>query len=111
MKAPRFGSWLAAAEVLDRCQGEGIDAWVGGMLDTGIGRRASVALAAHPGATVTGDLAASARFFARDVAQPVVVEGGPGRGTIAVPTGPGLGLGLDEAALEALTVRVEHLPA
>ena len=78
VKAPRYGSWLAAADVLDRCLGNGVDAWVGGMLDTGIGRRANVALAAHPGATLPGDLSATDRFFADDVTPPVVVEGPPG---------------------------------
>ncbi len=101
VKAPVLGSWLAAAEVLDHCAGLGIDAYVGGMLDGGIGRAASIALAAHPGATLPGDLSATARFFRDDVCAPVVVE----KGTIAVPAGPGLGVDLDAAALARLSRR------
>ena len=104
MKAPRYGSWLAAADVLDRCRGNGVDAWVGGMLDTGIGRRANVALAAHAGATLPGDLSATDRFFAVDVTPPVVVEGPAGAGTIAVPTAAGLDAAIDHDELERLTI-------
>jgi O-succinylbenzoate synthase len=105
VKAPRYGSWLAAASVLDHCQGNGVTAWVGGMLDTGIGRLANLALAAHPGATLPGDLSATARFFTDDVTPPVVLDGA----TIAVPVGPGLGAAVDGDALERLTVSVERV--
>jgi o-succinylbenzoate synthase len=106
VKAPRYGSWLAAATVLDHCRGNGIEAWVGGMLDTGIGRLANLALAAHPGATLPGDLSASARFFSEDVTPPIVLDGG---GWLAVPDAPGLGAAVDGDALERLTVSVEHV--
>jgi len=109
VKAPRYGSWLAAADVLDRCAGNGVAAWVGGMLDTGLGRHANLALAAHPGATLPGDLAATARFFTDDVTGPVVVTGPPGGGTLDVPTGPGLGAAPGEAALERLTVTTHRV--
>jgi O-succinylbenzoate synthase len=105
VKAPRYGSWLAAAAVLDHCQGNGITAWVGGMLDTGVGRLANLALAAHPGATLPGDVSATARFFTDDVTPPVVLDGS----TIDVPAGPGLGAAVDGDALERLTVSVERL--
>ncbi len=104
VKAPRYGSWLAAADVLDHCLGNGVDAWVGGMLDTGIGRRANVALAAHAGATLPGDLSATDRFFTDDVTPPVAVEGPPGAATLAVPTGPGLDAVVDPDELERLTI-------
>ncbi len=105
IKAPRYGSWVEAASVLDHCAGLGIDAWVGGMLDCGIGRAANIALAAHPGASLTGDIAATDRFFTEDVCAPFVVSGPSGGGTITVPTGPGLGISIDAAALSKLTLR------
>ena len=106
IKAPRFGSWIEAADVLDHCAGLGIDTWVGGMLDGGIGRAANIALAAHPGATLTGDIAATSRFFTDDVCPPIAVNGIDGQGTVAVPTGPGLGVTVETAAIDRLTVRV-----
>ncbi len=105
VKAPRYGSWVEAASVLDHCAGLGIDAWVGGMLDGGIGRAANIALAAHPGASLTGDIAATNRFFTEDVCAPFTVSGPSGGGTITVPSGPGLGISIDAAALSKLTLR------
>ncbi len=105
VKAPRYGSWIEAASVLDHCAGIGIDAWVGGMLDCGIGRAANIALAAHPGASLTGDIAATGRFFTEDVCAPFELSGPSGGGTITVPTGPGLGVSIDAAALSKLTLR------
>jgi O-succinylbenzoate synthase len=108
VKAPRYGSWLAAAEVLDHCHGNGIEAWVGGMLDTGIGRLANIALAAHRGATLPGDIAATAQLFAEDVTPFVALDDpSPGAGRIAVPTGPGLGAPPEAGRLGALTVSME----
>jgi len=107
VKAPRLGSWLEAASILDHCSGLGIDAWVGGMLDCGIGRAANIALAAHPGATLIGDIAATTRFFDEDLCPPFTISGGAGRGTIAVPEGAGLGIELDEEFLARHTVRSE----
>ncbi len=100
VKAPRYRSWLAAADVLDRCAGNGVAAWVGGMLDAGIGRHANVALAAHPGATVAGDIGDGRLTFTDDVTAPVEVGGGG----VRVPDGPGIGVDVDPDALERLTV-------
>ena len=105
VKAPRLGSWTEAASVLDHCDGLGIGAWVGGMLDGGIGRAATIALAAHPGATLTGDIGATNRFFTDDVCSFVSVEGRDALGTVTVPSGHGLGVTIDPSALARLTVR------
>ena len=59
--------------------------WCGGMLETGLGRAANVALAALPGFTLPGDMSASDRFYAEDITAPFT----PGRGHVAVPHGPG----------------------
>jgi len=105
VKAPRLGSWIDAAELLDHCAGLGIAAWVGGMLDCGIGRAANIALAAHPGATLTGDSAATSRFFTEDICPPVTIDGRNGVGTLAVPVGGGLGVSVDLQQLSSHTVR------
>ena len=107
VKAPRYGSWLEATSILDHCAGLGIDAWVGGMLDCGIGRAANIALAAHPGATLTGDIAATSRFFTEDICAPFNVSGPSGNGSITVPVEPGLGIAIDSGALSNLTIRTD----
>lgn len=105
VKAPALGSWLAAADVLDHCAGLGIDAYVGGMLDGGIGRAATIALAAHPGASLAGDVSATARFFTDDVCAPVTVTDG----SVTVPTAPGVGVTVDATALARRTTSVETI--
>ena len=65
----------------------GIPVWHGGMLETGIGRAANLALAALPGFTLPGDISAADRYWHRDiVTRPAVLEAD---GTIRVPDRPG----------------------
>ena len=51
----------------DLCRAHGVAVWCGGMLETGLGRAANVALAALPGFTLPGDTSASGRYFAADI--------------------------------------------
>ena len=105
IKAGRVGGYLEAVRVHDLCRDAGVPVWCGGMLETGIGRAANAALAALPGFTLTGDVSASDRFYSRDiVTEPIVLEDGH----VRVPTGPGIGVEIDTAALDEVTVdRVE----
>ncbi|AZS38420.1 o-succinylbenzoate synthase [Microbacterium lemovicicum] len=104
IKAGRVGGYREAVAIHDLCVGAGIPVWCGGMLETGIGRAANAALAALPGFTLPGDVSASARFYERDiVTRPAVLEDGH----VRVPTGPGLGVEIDEAALDEVTVARE----
>ena len=89
IKAGRVGGYLSAKAIHDLCLVRGVAVWCGGMVETGIGRAANVALAALPGFTLPGDTSSSSRFFATDVTEPL--EMSPD-GTMAVPTGPGLGV-------------------
>jgi o-succinylbenzoate synthase len=110
VKAPRYGSWLGAAEVLDHCARHGVDAWVGGMLDGAVGRAANVALAAHPGATLPGDISATGRTFTDDVGPFLEPDAASGPTRFAVPSSPGVGVRPDGEALRRLTRHVETLP-
>ena len=67
----------------------GIDPWVGGLLESGIGRAHNLALASLPGFTLPGDVSESARYYARDVIEPPVTM--ERDGTVELPTAPGLG--------------------
>lgn len=104
VKAPRVGGLLEAHRVHDVCRDGGVPAWCGGMLDTGIGRAANLALAALPGFTLPGDLSASDRYFATDLTEPFKLVDG----YLEVPSGPGLGITVQLDVLEAHTTFVER---
>jgi O-succinylbenzoate synthase len=105
IKAGRVGGYLVARHVHDLCQARGVAAWCGGMLETGIGRAANLALAALPGFTLPGDLSASERYFHRDLTAPFELEDG----TLRVPGGPGIGVDVVAEILDDLTTSVQVL--
>ena len=88
IKPGRVGGFLTARDIHDLCVEKSIPVWCGGMLETGIGRAANIALAALPGFTLPGDTSASSRYYKEDVTQPFVLD----NGQLHVPTGPGIGV-------------------
>ena len=88
VKPGRVGGYLEARRIHDVCVANGVPVWCGGMLETGIGRAANVALASLPGFTLPGDTSASDRYFTRDVTPPFELVDGQ----LRVPTGPGIGV-------------------
>jgi O-succinylbenzoate synthase len=103
IKAARVSGMTAAVAIHDLCRARGIPVWCGGLLETGIGRAANLALASLPNFTLPSDLSASDRYFEEDIIDPPVRLGTDG--TIAVPTGPGLGVEVRLDRIEALTRR------
>jgi O-succinylbenzoate synthase len=107
VKAGRLGGLLPSVQIHDTCGEAGWPVWCGGMLETGIGRAANLALASLPGFTLPGDTSASGRYFERDLLQqPFELSSD---GTMPVPTGPGLGIKVDKKRLQATTVHLEEL--
>jgi O-succinylbenzoate synthase len=105
IKPGRVGGYLEAKKIHDLCLARGVPVWCGGMLETGIGRAANLALAALPGFTLPGDTSASKRYFATDVTTPFELRDG----YIDVPTGPGIGVTPIPSILEAMTSRVDTI--
>jgi O-succinylbenzoate synthase len=100
IKPGRVGGYLTSREIHDLCVDRGVPVWCGGMLETGVGRAANLALAGLPGFTVIGDTSASHRYYAEDVTAPFVLEDG----RLTVPTGPGIGVDPIEANLTGMRV-------
>ena len=101
VKPARVGGYLEARRVHDICATHGIPVWCGGMLETGVGRAANLALAALPNFTLPGDTSASARYYEHDITEPFVLD----EGRLPVPTGPGIGVTpLSDVLAEVTTV-------
>ncbi len=101
IKAGRVGGYLEARAVHDLCLSADVPVWCGGMLETGLGRAANLALASLPGFSLPGDISASDRYFHQDITTPFRLSGGQ----ISVPTGPGLGVEVLLSVIDELTVR------
>jgi O-succinylbenzoate synthase len=106
IKQGRVGGLLEAKRIHDHCAERTVPVWCGGMLETGIGRAVNLALSALPGFTLPGDTSASARYFADDLTEPF--ELAPD-GTMAVPSGAGIGVAPRPDRLRACVTRREVL--
>ncbi|MBN1146930.1 MAG: o-succinylbenzoate synthase [Anaerolineales bacterium] len=98
IKAGRVGGLSQALAIHDLCQAQGAPVWCGGMLETGVGRAANLALASLPGFSLPGDISASERYYAEDITQQRFSLNPDS--TISVPSGVGLGVSIDYQALE-----------
>ena len=108
VKPGRVGGLGPSVAIHDFCRAHGVPVWCGGMLESGIGRACNVALASLPGFTKPGDVSPSARYWARDIVTPEWTMSGAGM--VQVPLDrPGLGVDVDEARVDALTVRRAEL--
>jgi o-succinylbenzoate synthase len=105
IKPGRVGGYLEARRIHDVCTALGVPVWCGGMLESGLGRAANVALAALPGFTLPGDTSASDRYYRTDITEPFVLESG----YLRVPTAPGIGVEPIAGELAAVTTASEWL--
>ena len=103
IKPGRVGGYLEARRIHDLCAEHSIPVWMGGMLETGVGRAGNVAMAAMPNFTLPGDTSASDRYYHQDITEPFVLHDG----RLKVPSGPGLGVTVDENRLREVTTAVE----
>jgi O-succinylbenzoate synthase len=109
IKPGRVGGLAQARRIHDLCRAREVPVWCGGLLEVGVGRAHNVAIASLPGFTLPGDVSASDRYFERDVIEPPFCLNPDG--TIDVPQGPGIGVEVDRAFLDEVTVRREVFTA
>lgn len=108
IKPGRVGGISEAVRIHDLAQDAGVPVWCGGMLETGVGRAANLAVASLPNFLLPGDTSGSDRYFERDLTEPFVVEAD---GTMRVPDGPGIGVDPLPDALSEFTVQRETIRA
>ncbi len=109
IKPGRVGGLSHAVAIHDLCRAQGVPVWCGGMLETGVGRAANLALATLPGFTLPGDISASNRYYIKDITRERFVLN-PGS-TIDVPLAPGLGVTVDKTALKKFSLAELRLDA
>ena len=103
IKTGRVGGLSEALAIHDLCQQNNIPVWCGGMLETGIGRAANLAIASLPNFILPGDISATDRYYDEDITNERFTLNPDS--TIDVPTGIGLGVTLNEAAVKKYTIR------
>ncbi|NWG05977.1 MAG: o-succinylbenzoate synthase [Chloroflexi bacterium] len=102
IKPARVGGLSQGIAIHDYCRERNVPVWCGGMLETGVGRASNLALASLPGFILPGDISASDRYYTRDITNEHFILNDDS--TITVPTAPGLGVTIDETALEQFTL-------
>jgi O-succinylbenzoate synthase len=105
IKPGRVGGYLEARRVHDVCAAHGVPVWAGGMLETGIGRAANLALAALPGFVFPGDTSGSSRYYHQDITPPFVLD----EGYLPVPSAPGIGVEPLPDVLDSVTTAKQWL--
>ncbi|MFH1632871.1 MAG: o-succinylbenzoate synthase [Chloroflexota bacterium] len=102
IKPGRVGGLSQGIAIHDLCQARDVPVWCGGMLETGVGRAANLALASLPNFTLPGDISATDRYYAQDITGQRFTLNPDS--TITVPDSPGLGVTLDRGAVERYTI-------
>lgn len=105
LKPSRVGGSGEAQEVMFRAMESSLSMFVGGMLETGVGRAWALGFASWESCDLPTDLGPSSRYFADDITEPIELLPG---GRLAIPPGPGIGVMPRPDRLDAVTVdRVE----
>ena len=102
LKAGRFGT-VQTLHLASRITAAGCRVRLGGLVESGIGRAHTVALATHEAFAMVGDIAGSDRYFGDDLVRPQWRVVG---GRLNPPDTPGIGVAVDEAAVESFATEV-----
>ena len=106
IKPGRVGGFGPSVAIHDLARDRRVPVWHGGMLESGIGRAHNLHLSTLPGFVLPGDVAASRRYFVPDLIEPPI-DVAPD-GTVAVPSGPGIGVTPVPDRVRAATLHSER---
>ena len=107
VKPGRVGGLYHAKRIHDMAYNEGMEAWVGGMLESGVGAGICAALGTLLGFTYPADLFPSTKFYVEDITEPWVEQDAD----CSVVLSDRVGVGFDPVAdrLERVTLRRDVL--
>jgi len=96
VKVARVGGHAEARRVHDLAWAFGVPVWMGGMLETGVGRAHAIHAATLPNYLLPGDTSSASRYWEEDIVnEPLEAK----NGLMPVPEGPGIGVSLNRSAL------------
>lgn len=101
IKPPRVGGPLHVKDMLDFLKEQGIGAWIGGMMETGIGRLMNMACATLDNICYAGDIHPPLDYLSCDVVQNDFCQRD---GYLALPQTPGLGAMVDWDLVERIAL-------
>jgi O-succinylbenzoate synthase len=101
LKPARVGGFAEALDIYKVAVENKLPLWIGGMLETGIGRAQNVAFASLPAVTLPCDISATDRYFVEDIAEPPFVLNPDS--TLNVPNGLGIGVEVVRERLQKAT--------
>lgn len=107
IKAGRVGGLRNGIAIHNLCYDQNIPVWCGGMLETGVGRAANLALASLPGFVLPGDISATDRYYLEDITNERFYLNSDS--TIDVPDQPGLGITINQKILNKVTLSLLSL--
>lgn len=100
IKPGRVSGLTESLSIASVCSQQGGHCWVGGMLETGVGRSYNIALASMKLIDYPGDTSPNDRYFSRDVVKnPFKMTDG----RIKPNSGPGTGIEIDDDLLQNVT--------
>ena len=103
LKPARVSGYTESLEIYKICVEHNLPLWIGGLMETGIGRSANLAFASLPAVTLPCDISATDRYYDPDLTEPPFVLGANSR--IAAPTAPGIGVEVQIDRIEAAAKR------
>ncbi len=103
LKPTRVGGYTESLAIYQLCVETRTPLWIGGMLETGIGRAANLSFAALPGVTLPSDISATDRYFDPDITEPPFALQ-PGS-SLKLPEGPGIGVEMQRDRLAEAEAR------
>jgi len=107
IKAGRVGGIAESVKIHDYCKKKNIPVWCGGMLETGVGRAANLALASLAGFKFPGDISATNRYYDVDITNEEFVLNN-NDSTIDVPDSSGLGVTINWEHVKRFLLRQEQ---
>ena len=103
LKPARVSGYTESLAIYRFCVEQEVPLWIGGLLETGVGRAANLAFASLPGVTLPSDISATSRYYDPDLTEPAfVLDAGS---IIATPAGPGSGVEVQPDRLQAAVQR------